>query len=122
MKSLFISLSLFLAMLGAILWNGQHFAKITRQYESMVREAAYEEPEKSRLILSDLAGRWRKTADVVQITVSHTRVDNITALIDSMLSGLDANDEGEYKKSAALLLNAFAELRLMEEFTFINIF
>lgn len=120
MKGFMATVCIFALILGVIITNKIYLTttstELLRQAESL-----REEIPKSIGHIDRLQSDWKQNKDIMQISVTHKRIDTVTDLIDSLRAYAISHDEVEYKKTAALLINALEEIKRFEELSAVNI-
>lgn len=120
MKGFIATVCIFVVLSGIILINKSYLTttstELLRQAETL-REGI---PENMGDI-DRLQAAWERNKDVIQISVTHKRIDTVTDLIDSLRAYALSGDGVEYEKTAALLINALEEIRRFEELSAVNI-
>lgn len=120
MRGFFTTVCIFSIILGIILLNKIYLTHTATNFLERANELEEQIPKDISQIKS-LQEDWDKSKDIMQISVAHKRIDTVTDLMDSLLAYAFLQDEAEYKKTAALLINALEEIRRFEEFSAVNI-
>lgn len=120
MKGFVATVCIFVLILGVILINKIYLTttstELLRQAE-VLREQIPESIES----IDHLQSVWEQNKDIMQISVTHKRIDTVTDLIDALGAYALSRNEVEYKKTAALLINALEEIKRFEELSAVNI-
>ena len=120
MKGFWVTVCIFSMTLGVILTNKAYLTAVSTnllEQALAIREYIPSEIEK----IETLQKEWEENKDILQIAVTHKRIDAVTDLIDSLLCYAHLQDEKEYQKTAVLLVNALEEIKRFEEFSAVNI-
>lgn len=121
MKSFVITLGIFFLMLAIIMGNAVYINKTVLQFIDSLQILDLMPPKERQIKLVALQIQWKKEKNIIQASVSHTKIDTVSDLLDSLIIYNEYQKPDEYKKTAALLRNAFEELRLLEEISAANI-
>ena len=117
----FIAVSvLFLLMIAVIFGNAVYINKVVDELTVALRYAEFEGKTESNL--QALRLQWEKEKIYIQASVTHKKIDTVNELITSLLIYNRYGNREEYEKTAELLRHALEELRLLEEFSAVNIF
>ena len=120
MKGFLATVGIFALVLGVIMANKMYLTTtstaLLRQAESLREEMPQDTDRIDRL-----QSVWQQNKDIMQISVTHKRIDTVTDLIDALRAYAVSRDEVEYKKTAALLINALEEIKRFEELSAVNI-
>ncbi|MBE6662223.1 MAG: DUF4363 family protein [Ruminococcaceae bacterium] len=122
MKSLAAVSVLFLLMLAVILGNSAYINRVVDELAVTLQYANSENETESNTKLQALRTQWEKEKIYIQASVAHKKIDTVSDLITSLLIYKRYGNQEEYEKTAELLRFAFEELRLLEEFSAVNIF
>jgi len=121
-KSLAAVSVLFLLMLAVILGNSAYINRVVDELAVTLQYANSENETESNTKLQALRTQWEKEKIYIQASVAHKKIDTVSDLITSLLIYKRYGNQEEYEKTAELLRFAFEELRLLEEFSAVNIF
>ena len=121
MKSFVITLGIFFLMLAIIMGNAVYINKTVLQFIDSLQILDLMPPKERQIKLVALQIQWKKEKNIIQASVSHTKIDTVSDLLDALIVYNEYQKPDEYKKTAALLRNAFEELRLLEEISAANI-
>lgn len=121
MKSFAITYTLFFLMIAAIIGNAVFVNHSVDDFISTLKAADPENREECLLALDGIQIKWEREKDIFQASVSHTRIDTVSDLLASIAVYASYENHEEYEKTAALLVNAFEELRLLEDLSAVNI-
>lgn len=122
MKSLAAVSVLFLLMLAVILGNSAYINRVVDELAVTLQYANSENETESNTKLQALRTQWEKEKIYIQASVAHKKIDTVSDLITSLLIYKRYGNQEEYEKTAELLRFALEELRLLEEFSAVNIF
>jgi len=118
MRSLIISITLFLILTIAIIIN-VGFIHNTADYMSSAATALRTPTENE---LSDLENFWERNQEKIGLSISNTYLDGIGRIIISLRCAYEAGDIQEVQKNCALLNDAAEEIRRTERLSLGNIF
>jgi len=122
MKS-FVAISvIFLLMIAVIASNAVYMNEAVDDFIVTLQFVDESENIDSMTKLEGLQIKWEKEKNYIQASVSHKKIDTINDLLISLLIYKRYGNQEEYEKTAELLRVAFEELRLLEEFSAVNIF
>ena len=122
MKTFITVSALFLLMLVIILENAAYVNRVVDELTVTLQYATSENEIESNTKLQALRVQWEKEKIYIQASVAHKKIDTVNDLITSLLIYNEYGNREEYKKTAELLRCALEELRLLEEFSAVNIF
>lgn len=120
MKGFVATVCIFGIVLGIILTNKSYLTTTSTELLRQAEELREQIP-KSVEPIDLLQEIWEKNKDIMQISVTHKRIDTVTDLIDALRSYALSRDEMEYQKTAVLLINALEEIKRFEEISAVNI-
>lgn len=120
MKGFLATICIFVLVLAIILTNKIYLTNVSTDFLQQAQSLRGNLPHSINRI-EKLQKDWDNNKDLLQISVSHKRIDTVTDLIDALLCYARMQDETEYKKTAALLVNALEEIKRFEEFSAVNI-
>lgn len=121
MKSFAITCGLFLLMIAVIISNAIFVNQSVDDFIGTLNAADPQNREDCLLVLDGIRIKWEKEKNIIQSSVSHTKIDTVSDLLDSIAVYASHENFEEYEKTAALLINAFEELRLLEDLSAVNI-
>ncbi len=120
MKGLVIVICIFSFMLGSILFGKVTLAKTTDSLLAQVQEIRDNAPN-ADIIVKNIREKWNAYKDIIQISATHRRIENVTDLIDELETYIKCESKADKQKAAELLANALEEIKQFEEFSTVNI-
>ncbi len=122
MKTFVAVSAIFLLMLAVIRGNAVYINRVVDELTVTLQYANSENEIESNTKLQALRIQWEKEKSYIQASVAHKKIDTVSDLITSLLIYKRYGNQEEYEKTAELLRCAFEELRLLENFSAVNIF
>lgn len=120
MKGFLATVCIFVLILGIILTNKIYLTNASTDLLQQAKDLQESIPNSVDRI-ERFQKDWESNKDLLQVSVSHKRIDTVTDLIDALLCYARMQDETEYQKTAVLLVNALEEIKRFEEFSAVNI-
>ena len=108
-------------MLGVITTTALYVDKTVDSFVSAIQRLEFSDTDLRQQELQAITLQWNKEKDIIQASISHTKIDTVTDLLASLIIYEEQGNRTEYKKTALLLCNAFEELRLLEKINVTNI-
>ena len=121
MKTFTLTLALFLFMLAVITANALYIDKTVEGFIETIHKLELSPTDTRHLELQGLSEQWTRQKNIIQASVSHTKIDTVSDLLSSLIIYEEHQNIEEYKKTALHLCNAFEELRLLEKLYVTNI-
>lgn len=121
MKAVALTLALFFLMLAIITANALYIDKTVDNFIDTIQRLEFLDSDLRFLELQAISAQWNKEKDIIQASVSHTKIDTVSDLLASLIIYEEYGDRTEYQKTALLLCNAFEELRMLEKLNVTNI-
>lgn len=125
MKNLFFALSLFLIMIGAILFStsfliktNDHLVKHIETIKSYVEDDMWNEASKE---FDTLFEHWIKESRLIAIFINHNDLDNVTNEIYRLKEYLEIQDSGESVATLGSIYYNFNKIINLEKIRFENI-
>ena len=108
-------------MLAIITANALYIDKTVDNFIDTIQRLEFLDSDLRFLELQAISAQWNKEKDIIQASVSHTKIDTVSDLLASLIIYEEYGDRTEYQKTALLLCNAFEELRMLEKLNVTNI-
>lgn len=125
MKNLFFALSLFLIMIGAILFStsfliktNDHLVKHIETIKNYVEDDMWNEASKE---FDTLFEHWIKESRLIAIFINHNDLDNVTNEIYRLKEYLEVQDNGESVATLGSIYYNFNKIINLEKIRFENI-
>ncbi len=110
MKSVVLSLLLFLLILGAIVANSFYVSHFCDDILEIAQKLEYSEQKET--LISEMKVVWNKNRDWLDFSIKLNEIERMNDLIESLESAYKANNQAEFSKYCALiteLAQEFAE-------------
>lgn len=116
MRSLYISLTLFCLLIACVICNSifiHHSADTILEYSTAPTDAAD---------IDDLCDFWEKRRELIGLSVSEIKLENIDRIVVSIRCDFNSGDEASLEKDLVLLADAAEGLKRHERISLENIF
>ena len=121
MKAFWISIILFIILIGCIVSNAIYIRKVTDYVTYSVEVLAANESDRKEG-LEKLELFWGKHKNIIGLSVGFRELDHFGEIMVGLRWAYDEGDEREFRKYCSLLLDALEEISRSERISIGNIF
>ncbi len=122
MRSFFISVTMFFAMLVLIAANHFYINSVADKLENMVSSLSSTDSSECINEIDNIELFWEKERSLCRLSIRFSELNNISDGISSIRSYALSKNESQFKCSAELLINSIEEFRRQESLELGNIF
>ena len=120
MKAFWISLALFLLVIGAVIANAAYISYISDRLEEYSKSIQYNKSPAD--LIEELQDFWDKHRKFIGLSMETPEIDSVEKTILSLKLSYEEGQEFEFERCRLLLAKASREIKRLETFSIENIF
>ena len=120
MKEFWITLILFIIILGGVIANSIYVSAVSQSLEDFAEEMNYERD--SEALLDELQGFWSKHKKFIALSVDTPQIDSVEKIIMSLRLAHERRENFEFEKYRLHLFEASREIARLENLSLQTVF
>lgn len=126
MRNVVISFSIFIVMLGVMLFSLNYLNNVCTKFrdesnklEELIKNSQWEEAAESA---NDMLDRWKRQSTIIPMFINHTEVDNLTNELLKLTQYVECKTADESLASTHVVKFWLDNIRALQKINFENVF
>ena len=122
MRTLIITLSLFLVLCVGMSINFVYINSVTQELTTLTEKLDVSSPSECNDTIKEIRDLWEKSIPLFSLSVSFREIDYLGETLLALSAACENRDEVEFERYRALLIDALDGVSRLEQFSIVNIF